>query len=640
MNKQDNNIELNTLDDFAACVKEINSKLEELTNEIRESRFYRRNINDAGTNELLVKIENKKDQLVNSKFRILILGEFKKGKSTFINSLLGEEILPAYSMPCTDVINEVVWGKETKIIIKKQNLEEIEIKPIDLEKYVTIKGEHNTDDNKTILAQISHPLEYCKNGVIVLDTPGLNENIKRTSTTLGYLSNADAIIFVLSADQPCSMTEMDTIHSLSVDFGFNNIFFVCNRMNSIREKEKSSLINFMKEKLSKYTGSDSEVHFIDSLSTLENKVLNKEISNEFKKLEKNIQKHLIEKRANLKIKNITGDLIISLNAFLVKIENRKNNIKKDKDVIETNLSQKSDYLNDNQKAVDEVEKLWKKNIDKIVLNLSGFFLNEIKSGTIEVYFKKQIGYICSRGEKEQLSNSEYSKNIFNTLVSEWFKNTYEYKLRPVFESHLHQCFSEISIATYSHLSKHLSDDKKNYLVKDFNLKLQYNPQFQNISNGQYLIIDTSGKQKKHMSGMGIGAIMMAAVDLAFTGGGVSLLLSTLSGLGAGYIFMNENDDEKFIGKATAEFVRTFNAGKENVVTEFENLVKGNLKNFDNDFIEILRLELKKIWDSEDLLKQDLELDFEEKEKLINDIEILISKINMHINSLAYYQPKF
>ena len=38
-------------------------------------------------------------------FKVLVIGEFKRGKSTFINALLGEEVLPSFSIPCTAVIN-------------------------------------------------------------------------------------------------------------------------------------------------------------------------------------------------------------------------------------------------------------------------------------------------------------------------------------------------------------------------------------------------------------------------------------------------------------------------------------------------------------------------------------------------------
>ena len=62
-----------------------------------------------------------KEKLKNDDFKVLVIGEFKNGKSTFINSLMGEKVLPAYSTPCTAVINEVVYGKDKKAVLYFKN---------------------------------------------------------------------------------------------------------------------------------------------------------------------------------------------------------------------------------------------------------------------------------------------------------------------------------------------------------------------------------------------------------------------------------------------------------------------------------------------------------------------------------------
>ena len=58
-------------------------------------------------------------------FKVMVVGQFKVGKSTFINALLGKDILPAYAIPCTAVINEVKYGAQGFMsgTGKKQELE-------------------------------------------------------------------------------------------------------------------------------------------------------------------------------------------------------------------------------------------------------------------------------------------------------------------------------------------------------------------------------------------------------------------------------------------------------------------------------------------------------------------------------------
>lgn len=57
------------------------------------------------------------DKVQNDSFKIQVVGTFKNGKSTFINSFLGEDILPAYALPATAVINEVKWGEKKRAVI-------------------------------------------------------------------------------------------------------------------------------------------------------------------------------------------------------------------------------------------------------------------------------------------------------------------------------------------------------------------------------------------------------------------------------------------------------------------------------------------------------------------------------------------
>ena len=67
-----------------------------------------------GTLENLAVLKAKLDS---DAFRVMVLGTFKNGKSTFINALLGEDVLPAYATPTTAVINEIKYGREKKAIL-------------------------------------------------------------------------------------------------------------------------------------------------------------------------------------------------------------------------------------------------------------------------------------------------------------------------------------------------------------------------------------------------------------------------------------------------------------------------------------------------------------------------------------------
>ena len=73
------------------------------------------------------------------------MGEFNRGKSTFINALLGQRVLPAYVLPTTAIINEVKWGQQRRAVLHHLPKKDGKVKPpldipIDqLEKYTTIQ---------------------------------------------------------------------------------------------------------------------------------------------------------------------------------------------------------------------------------------------------------------------------------------------------------------------------------------------------------------------------------------------------------------------------------------------------------------------------------------------------------------------
>lgn len=235
----------------------------------------------------------------NDTFKIQVIGTFKNGKSTFINSLLGEAVLPAYALPCTAVINEVKYGEKKEAILhfrnplpenlpasisqkalahmQKHNLKDVPPLHIDyseLEDYVVIPmGE----DPKEMLLESPYekvelfwPLEMLKEGVEIIDSPGLEEDDTRTRVTMNYLTKADAILFVLTADKLCSKTELDFIENNLHEFGFTDPFFIVNRFDLIPENQREKIMHFAKLKLGEF--STNEIFYVSAQQALDGEV--------------------------------------------------------------------------------------------------------------------------------------------------------------------------------------------------------------------------------------------------------------------------------------------------------------------------------------------------------------------------------
>jgi predicted GTPase len=142
-------------------------------------------------------------------FRLVILGQFKRGKSTFINALLGNTILPTDVIPVTAVITEIHYGPapEAQVSFLGSSVQTI---PLDqLEPYVS-ESQNPKNQKKVDKVAIYYPAEMLKKGVILVDTPGVGSiHEHNTRLTQEYLVQADAAVFIFSADPPLTELEQD-----------------------------------------------------------------------------------------------------------------------------------------------------------------------------------------------------------------------------------------------------------------------------------------------------------------------------------------------------------------------------------------------------------------------------------------------
>lgn len=275
-------------------------KQQQLTDILARSADITTDLDMIQPTENLKKLQEK---VKNDTFKIQIVGTFKNGKSTFINSFLGEEILPAYNLPCTAVINEVKYGEKKRAVLhfcnplpkdvrmtdiperafahmKKHGMENIppmEIPYDEIKSYVVIPvgkdPKEALKESPFEKVELFWPMELLKNGVEIIDSPGLNEAESRTKVTMEYLTKADAIIFLLRADQLCSQEEMNFVEYNLRGNGFENPFFVVNRFDLIRNREKEDIKNYAYSKLRDYTTfGESGFYFVSAINALDGKI--------------------------------------------------------------------------------------------------------------------------------------------------------------------------------------------------------------------------------------------------------------------------------------------------------------------------------------------------------------------------------
>lgn len=152
-------------------------------------------------------------------FRIVVMGEIKKGKSSFINALLGvKNLVPVNSDIATSTIYKICYGSKISYKVfftKASNKPVLEIPVSELEKYGTENG--NPDNEKKVeFIQVFVPSPFLKNGLVIIDTPGLGGLFKQHKRiTYEYVPRADAVFMVSdSIESPIGQAELDLLKDL------------------------------------------------------------------------------------------------------------------------------------------------------------------------------------------------------------------------------------------------------------------------------------------------------------------------------------------------------------------------------------------------------------------------------------------
>jgi GTP-binding protein EngB required for normal cell division len=193
-------------------------------------------------------------KLAEDRFTIAVLGQFKRGKSSLLNAIIGRNLLPTGILPLTTVITVIRFGTRERLVIHRKGRQFPQDEPIAvLSDYVT--GQHNPENQKGIeTVVIELPLPYLRRGLQFVDTPGVGSALKaNTETTYSFLPNCDAVLFVTGADGPLSEAELELLTAIRRYAG--KIFFVLNKIDLVPdESEAVQVIEFAKSVLGRALG--------------------------------------------------------------------------------------------------------------------------------------------------------------------------------------------------------------------------------------------------------------------------------------------------------------------------------------------------------------------------------------------------
>lgn len=201
------------------------------------------------------------ERIRTGRFVIAVVGEFKRGKSTLVNALLGEDVVPTGVLPLTAVSIEISHGDPSTVVEFLDGSRQL-IDRSALAGYVS--EELNPSNTKGVArVLVRGPWPLLRGGVTLVDTPGIGSIHQHNTAAAGQaLIEADGAVVVFSADSPLSAAEREMLVGLRAREA--RTFFVLNKVDHLAAAEVLEVRNFVSEAISESLGHREPVFEVDA----------------------------------------------------------------------------------------------------------------------------------------------------------------------------------------------------------------------------------------------------------------------------------------------------------------------------------------------------------------------------------------
>ncbi len=193
-----------------------------------------------------------RERVAEDRFNLVVLGEFKRGKSTLINALLGRDVLPTGVVPLTSVVTTIGPGEHDRLSISFQDGREEERSLAELGEYVTeARNPGNRQGVELARVELDHELLHA--GLELVDTPGIGSiHSHNTEVARGFLPRVDAALCVLDAGQPLSEAERELLHEAADRVP--RLLLVINKIDHLDAADRAVAIEFVRSALRELLG--------------------------------------------------------------------------------------------------------------------------------------------------------------------------------------------------------------------------------------------------------------------------------------------------------------------------------------------------------------------------------------------------
>ncbi len=199
-----------------------------------------KSLKDRLDRELVKKLEE-------DRFHLVVVGEFNHGKSTFVNALLGETVLPVGVTPTTAAIHHLKYADRPEATVVYQSGKRDGI-PFEDTRRFAVGGGQSADEVDYL--EVGYPAALLKERILLVDTPGVNDlSLQRADITYSYIPRADAVLFLLDAGQILKESERQFLNDKLLKASRDKIVFVITKWDILNEDEKKEALAYARTQL-------------------------------------------------------------------------------------------------------------------------------------------------------------------------------------------------------------------------------------------------------------------------------------------------------------------------------------------------------------------------------------------------------
>jgi len=185
---------------------------------------------------------------------VAVLGQFKAGKSTFLNGLIGEAVVPVDVLPSTAVVTRIGFGPKEKVTVHGLAGKPFEIPPARLAEFVTERG-NPSNEKRVAVVDVELPALAPYDGIRFVDTPGLGSVFAHnTRVSKEWMPRVGAALVAVSVNHPLSEDDLLLLNEVSSHTP--EAILLLTKADLVSGEELASVIEFTRSHAISRTGKE------------------------------------------------------------------------------------------------------------------------------------------------------------------------------------------------------------------------------------------------------------------------------------------------------------------------------------------------------------------------------------------------